>query len=111
MENILANLIATATAEHAVAIQKLTNQMTMIAYPTNRGMIVGLGYGGEHAHRAPAERVVRKRSGNLARYGAWLPVMFNDGGVYVTMRAAARTASGQPTISSADLAAAQELIS
>jgi hypothetical protein len=111
METMLETLVGTARREQAVASQVLENDMTMTVYPDegNR-LLVLLGYSGEHAHRAPAEQLVRKRSGNLPRYGAWLPMQFLDGGIYVAARTVLRS-DDSPVISADELAVAEELLS
>jgi hypothetical protein len=111
MEAMLRELVEVASRDEAVASRPIGNDMTMLVYPADggEGMLVAVGYSGEHAHLAPAMQVVRKRSSDLQRCGAWLPAMFNDGGIYVTARLG--FANGASDISDAELAAAQELLS
>lgn len=111
MDEMLKELVETARREDAVASKALGNDLTLLVYPASEGMLVALGYSGEHAYRAPASEVVRKRSENLRRYGNWLPAMFADGGIYVAARADFSGTGAALTIAAADLAAAEELLS
>lgn len=111
MEEILVQLVKTAQAEQAVASQQLTNDMKLLVYPLEQGIVIALGYEGEFAHRMPAQELVRKRTGNLERFGSWMPAMFNDGGIYVVRRIRHLDTNLADSILSEDeLLAAEELL-
>ncbi|MFC7518740.1 hypothetical protein ACFQUU_27385 [Herbaspirillum sp. GCM10030257] len=83
---ILMNLCAVARIEQAVASQRLDDGMQMLVYPMDSGMLLGLGYEGNEAHRVHAEEILRRRSQDIEQLCTWLPAMFSDGGVYVVRR-------------------------
>ncbi|HJV73229.1 MAG TPA: hypothetical protein VJ654_03330 [Noviherbaspirillum sp.] len=109
--DILANLSSIARAERAVAHQPLDDGMQMLVYPMETALLVGLGYDGNESHRVIPEEVLRKRSGNMERFGAWLPSMFSDGGVYIVKRVAHPAENGDAPLSQDDLSTARELLS
>ncbi|RJF97072.1 hypothetical protein D3870_21150 [Noviherbaspirillum cavernae] len=109
---ILANLCMIARIEQAVAKQQLDEGMQMLVYPMQRGMLVGLGFEGNEAHRVHAQEVVRKRSENIEQLGAWLPAMFSDEGMYIVRRFDHMPDVGESLpLSEEELMAAKELLS
>ncbi|WP_034301018.1 hypothetical protein [Herbaspirillum sp. RV1423] len=84
MEELLMRLAADARIQEAVAMATLDNGMHLFAYPLEQGMLIAVGIGPDTQIRP--ESVLSRRAGNLARYGAWLPAMFNDGSMYVLRR-------------------------
>ncbi|MFC5474020.1 hypothetical protein [Paraherbaspirillum soli] len=111
MQKQLSNLILTARSERAVASQLAANGMTLLAYPLDDGVLVGIGYDGKSGHVVDAELVLRRRGQQMARYGSWLPSMFVDGSYFLVSRLDASDPA-QNALDSAtlDLAAAQELL-
>lgn len=88
MQEVLMQLIATARLHDSVASNTLDGGFQIIAYPENEVVLIAMGY----AHSAPqrtADALLRKRSSDLARYGDWLPTIFDDRNWYVVRRLAA----------------------
>jgi len=111
MEDILAQLIRTAFLENAVASQALSNGRQLLVYPMEGAALVGLGKSGEDGQAGWLEELLRRRTANLERMGAWLPAMLADGSVYVVRRVAIDTAGEARPLAPGDLEAAEELLS
>lgn len=112
MENILAQLIRTAFLENAVASQALTNGRQLLVYPMGSAALVGLGKSGETGQAGWLEDMLRRRTANLDRLGAWLPAMLADGSVYVVRRVAVNDPAGEVSpLPPGELDAAEELLS
>lgn len=110
MEEILMQLAAAAQNEKAVASQPLTNGMELLVYPLDDGLLVALGFTGEFAQEVRMEQVVRKRSEDLRRYGAWQPAVLSDGSCYVARRLPHASAGSHPILSADELMAGEELL-
>jgi hypothetical protein len=110
MEEILSHVARTAQAEKAVASQPLTNGMELLVYPFEGGMLVALGFTGELARDVRMEQVVRKRSDDMRRYGAWQPAVFADGSCYVARRLGYVNLDAGPILSADELMCAEELL-
>jgi hypothetical protein len=110
MEEILTQVARMAQKEQAVASQPLTNGMELLVYPLQNGMVVALGFTGELAQEVRTEQVVRKRSEDMRRYGAWQPAVFADGSIYVARRLAYVNIDAGPILSADELMAAEELL-
>ncbi|MGH8807031.1 MAG: hypothetical protein ACREX0_04030 [Noviherbaspirillum sp.] len=105
-------LIQAASTQHAVVAQELTNGMQLLVYPMDEGLMVGFGYESYAAHKARPEQMVRKRSEDMRRFGAWHPAMLADGGLYVVRRLRQLgTDRGTSPLSEDELLAAEELLS
>jgi|GEM_PF-968489 len=114
MENQLLEMMKKARSNGTVITQRLDGEMELLVYPLQgkQGVIIGVGYGSEHAHRVNMSDVLRRRTQNAARFGAWLPAVFRDGSHFVVMRVDREDAD---TRAAADLLGnihiAQELLS
>lgn len=107
MEKLLLQLVQDARMEKAVAGVTLDNGMHLFAYPQEQGMLIAIGIGsGGHVQ---GESLLRKRSKNMQRFGAWLPAQFNDGSWYVIRRASDDDGDA-PVISEDEFIAAEELL-
>jgi hypothetical protein len=111
MEQLLMELARTAHNQRAVATRKLTNGLELMVYPADEGMIVGFGAGRELAQQIPMADLLRRRSQDLRRFGAWLPAVFTDGSLYIVKRVPdANPDADAPMLSSEDLSTALELL-
>jgi hypothetical protein len=108
MEELLIELARSARSEQAVVTQQLTNGMELMFYPLENEMVVAVGLNYELAHEVPLEDVLRRRSGNMEQYGAWLPAMLTDGSLYVARRMP--DWGGDMLIAVEEVTAAQELL-
>lgn len=108
MEELLNVLASEARMQQAVAMNTLENGMHVFVYPLDGGMLVALGASPDAP--VPADAVLRKRAGDLARFGAWLPAMFNDGSLYL-LRRMTEHGDDMSTLSSEQWDAAGELLS
>lgn len=107
----LARLVNMARADDVVASNTLAGGMQLAVYPMEDCVLLVVGYGPELAHHVRMEDVLRKRGRDLARFGPWLPCVFNDGGSYVVRRVAVGGADGDGMAAAeADLAIAEELL-
>lgn len=106
MEELLKTLLHEAKMQRVVAMQRLDSGLHVLVYPLPIGVIVALGVAPDRA-LAPKE-VLRRRSADLARYGAWLPAMFNDGSLYVMRRVTGQ--DDEASLTDAALAVAEELL-
>lgn len=106
MEELLKKLLHEARMQRAVAMLRLDGGLHVLVYPLPAGAIVALGAPPDRP-LAPKE-VLRKRSSDLARYGAWLPAMFNDGSLYVLRRVVGD--DDEASLTDAALAVAEELL-
>lgn len=112
MENILAQMIRAAFLENAVARQALTNGRLLLVYPMGSAALIGVGKGAAESSAGWLEDLLRRRSGDMLRMGAWLPAMLADGSVYVLRRIAGIDSGGDAVpLSAEDLQAAEELLS
>lgn len=112
MENILMQLIRTAFLENAVASQALADGRRLLVYPMGSAALVGIGKSGETGQAGWLEDMLRRRTANLDRMGAWLPAMLADGSVYVVRRVAGVDTAGEvPPLAASELEAAEELLS
>ena len=107
MEELMRRLLDTAQREGAVAQAVLDSGLRLLVYPLAQGRLAALGWPGDSGHQVHGETLLRRRSANMARYGAWLPALFNDGGWYVVRRL-----DGDPDecLDHAALVAAEELL-
>lgn len=106
MEELLKTLLHEARLQRAAAMQRLDNGLHVLVYPLTHGAIVALGIPPDRP--LPPKDVLRKRSSDLARYGAWLPAMFNDGSLYVLRRVGGQ--DDEASLTDAALAVAEELL-
>lgn len=109
MRELLMELVKRAHAENSVAVATLADGITMLAYPMDDGMLVGVGMEGEHAHGVDATRMLHKRAGDMARFGGWLPAQLKDGAWYVVKRLP-RYHEEARALEEDDVAAAVELL-
>jgi len=110
MNQLLAELWRTAQMEQVVAGHSLDNGLHLLVYPLDFGALVGLGFNRDTAHRVHPESVLRRRSHNMQRFGAWMPAMLSDGGWYVVRRVEGAADSVGDAFNADELGAAQELI-
>jgi hypothetical protein len=111
MEELLLEVARTARREQAVANQPLTNGLELLVYPLDHGLLVGLGFTGELARDVSMDDVLRKRSADIQRYGAWQAAVFADGSCYVVRRVInANVDRDDPILTEDQLLAAQELL-
>jgi len=108
MNELLNRLAQAAELEQAVAQAVLGSGMRLLVYPLERGQLVVLGWPAASGHVVDGESLLRRRSDDLARSGAWLPVMFNDGAWYLARRVGLDDGTGLPD--AGELAAAEELL-
>lgn len=112
MEDILAQMIRTAFLENAVARQALTSGRQLMVYPMDSAALIGLGRSGADASAGWLEDLLRRRSADMPRMGAWLPAMLADGSVYVLRRIAeVDPGNDAAPLRMEDLQAAEELLS
>lgn len=112
MEQLVVQLVKRACAEQVVTSSKLANGMQLLAYPLAAGVLIAIGLERDLAYRINAESLLRKRSADPARFGAWLPALFADGSCYVVRRLLHFNHGSEASPLSLDeLAAAQELLS
>ena len=111
-QELVERLIHRARTEQVVMCQALPDGTQLLAYPLGRGALVALGFAREGAHRVQADAVLRKRAGQMARLGAWLPAMLADGRWYVVRRVGvdAGGGGGAAAPDEAELLAARELL-
>jgi hypothetical protein len=94
-----------------VASLPLKNGMMLLVYPMSEGMIVGFGLERDRSNASKLEDVLRKRSGDLRRFGGWLPATFLDGSCHVFRRLPeANLDSGEPPLSAAEMSNGEELL-
>jgi hypothetical protein len=86
MQAILMNLIAAARLHNSVASNTLEDGLEIVAYPDASTLLVALGYAGGAPVARARDSILRKRSSDLARYGAWLPSIFDEDNWYVVRR-------------------------
>ena len=112
MEELLKQLTKAACLEQAVASTTMDNGMHMLAFPFEQGVLVALGYGPELTSPAQQEALLRRRAENLARFGAWLPALFNDGSWYVVRRVLqiSPDTDDMAVLSGSELAVAEDLL-
>ncbi|GGZ01704.1 hypothetical protein ACFFTM_08745 [Pseudoduganella plicata] len=108
MEELMNRLSHAAEMEGAVAQAVLDSGLRLLVYPLAQGRLAALGWPAASGRQVQGETLLRRRSADLARYGDWLPALFNDGGWYVVRRLAVDGNGG--TLDEAALAAAMELL-
>lgn len=104
MDEELMWLAEESRSRQEIGMVKRDDGTVLFVYPAGDGAAVGVGTepGCERKLRA----LLRKRSENLPRYGAWLPALFGDGSCFVITR----MRDAQAGIDADSLAAARELI-
>ncbi|QGZ42128.1 hypothetical protein IP92_05476 [Pseudoduganella flava] len=105
MEELLARLCRAAAHEGACAEALLENGLRLLAYPLEGRLLVVVGWPAASGRHVDGETLLRRRGEDIARYGAWLPAQFNDGGWYLVLRAA-----GNEAPDADQLTAAEELL-
>lgn len=111
LEELLTEAAEKANSEKMVATRKTSSGMQLLVYPMDDSLLVALGFETERGRQVRAEEVLRKRSRNMARYGAWLPAQLLDGSWYVVRRLdAPHFPQGGLLLSNNDLSFAQELL-
>jgi hypothetical protein len=111
MEELVKQLANTARNESAVASLPLENGLQLLVYPMEEGFMVGLGIDSEQASASRTDQILRRRSGNISRFGAWLPAMFSDGSCYIFRRLPhADIDRSEPVLSHEELQLAEELL-
>jgi hypothetical protein len=108
MEELLTQMANTARSTQDVVDTALEDGMHLLVYPYEQGLLVGLGYGADQAHRVDMTTVLRVRGQHLERVGAWLPARFADGSAYVVRRVP--DAGDGPVLSEQELMAGRELL-
>ena len=112
IEKLLTEMATKAQAEQNVISRTLENGLHLLAYPLNPGGVLAIGVKSKGAHRIIAQKVLRKRSTDLLRYGAWLPAVIADDSCYVVRKVKQIVSnSGFSLLTTSDVAAAQELLS
>jgi hypothetical protein len=88
MEKQLLEMMRTARSDGVVVNRPLEGGMELLVYPLQErpGAIIGVGYGSDKAHQVNMDDVLRRRSQDAARFGAWLPAVFRDDSRFVVMR-------------------------
>ena len=102
----LAVMMEQASRQQLVLSRRLDDGRELLVYPLQAGALVGLGLRSDVADGADPAAVLHRRGRDMARYGAWLPALFDDGSLYVLWRCGAAT----DALPAAALAAAQELL-
>lgn len=112
MEELLAHLSRTALMEQAVAAATLDNGLRLFVYPQDGGTLVAIGLPAASGRMVQGEALLRRRSADMGRFGAWLPALFNDGGWYLLRRCGGAGAGGGDAapLSQRELDAAEELL-
>lgn len=110
MDGLLMHLADRACRERAVASSDFTGGMQLLAYPLDNGVLVAVGFGPERVRSIPVERVLRMRTEQPGRFGAWLPAAFADGSWYMVRRATRDAFGRLPLPSGDELASVQELM-
>jgi len=101
-----------ALREGVVAGQTLDNGLHLLVYPTEAEILVALGYKADSVRREILFWVLRRRAGNVARFGKWMPALMADGAFYVVRRVrSVEQSDGLPLLSEHDMNDAEELIS
>jgi hypothetical protein len=86
LEQGAAQLLRQARDGQVVMRQAQDGGLQLLAYPLADGALVALGFERDSAHRVQAERVLRRRTLQPARYAGWLPAMLGDGSWYLVRR-------------------------
>ena len=111
MEQLLTLLAERVCRESIVASRNLANGMQLVVYPIANGALIALGYGRERANGGRVDSVLRMRTENPERFGAWLPALFGDGSWYMVRRIEHdNPGSGMRVPSAEELRAALELL-
>lgn len=111
MDEVLERIAQRACREQVVASRTMESGLQLLSYPMTGAVLVGLGFGREHASMTKLDEVLQRRAENPARYGAWLPTMLADGSWYVVRRAPyPERDRATPILPPAELAAAKELL-
>ena len=101
----LAAMMEDAARQQLVLSRRLEGGHELLVYPLPAGSLLGIGVLPEHAHQIDPAAVLHRRGRDMARYGAWLPALFDDGSLYVLRRCA-----GADAVPDGALLAAQELL-
>jgi hypothetical protein len=111
MQQLIDRLIQRARDQQVVLCQPLKGELQLLVYPLEDGVLLALGFGRHATARVDAEAVLRRRSAEPARFGAWLPAMLSDGSWYVLRRLAEEGPARRVTAPPAEqLQAAEELL-
>lgn len=108
-QEILTQLVQRACAEQVVASAATPDGIHLMVYPTEEGMMVGVGIEGERAQLLNPEMLLYKRSRDLERFSSWMPSLFADGSWYVVRRIVTFDVD-LPVLTQGDLDAAEELL-
>lgn len=108
MEDSLTELTHACMRQQEAGMLGRGDGTVLLAYPLEQGVAVGIGTGPGFERKLRS--VLRKRTGNLPRYGKWMPALFNDGSCFVITRVPEVT-TGRSILEPDILAAAVELIS
>lgn len=89
MKKPLLEMMTTACSQETAVTRRLEGKLELVVYPMQKkpGLVVGLGYGREDAHRVNMPDILRRRTQDVARFGPWLPAVFDDGSCFLVMRA------------------------
>lgn len=107
MDDMLTPLAWAARQRGEVGTLQREDGIMLVAYPLKDGMVLGMGM--EPGSSALLRMMLRKRADDTARYGRWLPALYNDGGCYVLIRIDRLPDSG-PVLDAALLQAGAELL-
>ena len=110
MDGLLTHLADRACRDRAVASSNFSKGMQLLAYPLDNGVLIAVGFGPERNHGIPVEHVLRMRTEQPGRFGAWLPASFADGSWYMVRRATRDAFGRLPLPSDDELASVQELM-
>lgn len=88
LNTLYAQLRAQARLHNAVAASALDGGSRLFVYPLANGVLLALGAPASRAAPLRAETLLRRRGGDLRRFGTWLPALFNDGSWYLVRRCA-----------------------
>jgi hypothetical protein len=108
-QELLTELVHRAHVEQSVAFASVGNGVQLLVYPLEHRMLVGVGLEGERALQMDANRLLRKRAGDMARFGSWLPARMKDGSWYVFKRVPVHDLD-VPVLDQSDLDKAEELL-
>ena len=108
----LMELAGYAVREGVVAGQTLDSGLHLLVYPAGSEILVALGYKADSVRREVLSWVLRRRAGNVARFGKWMPALMADGAFYVVRRIQSiEQRDGLPLLSEDEMNDAEELIS
>lgn len=111
LEELITEAAAKAQSGEVVVTRRLATGLQLLVYPLEDSLLIGVGFEAEQGRQIQAEAVLRKRSRNLERYGAWLPAQLLDGSWYVVRRLRkSRFLENGPLLPNSALLLAQELL-